>query len=195
METSLLFDAKNKSWTEEGAPILHEPFYNGCIVPLNDEHTKFLLIGGDTATALSTRRTAVYDWTLDEWRAVGDMHEGRRFIGQMCIRHTTPTGREVVIVIGGLQGGSTFLNSTEIYDIEDETWSYGPDLPHGMEGSLVAKTNGGIFLLGGRGLVGGSIQFLRTVLEMDQATLEWSVRSDLELPAVSARAAGITYNE
>ena len=165
------------------------------MLALDDARTKFIYIGGDGPPSSGYRKTVLYDAASNSWRETANLNVGRRFIAKMCFRHKLLDGGDVVIVIGGLIGPVEFLNSTEVYDVKAETWTLGPALPHPMEGSLVAKVDGGIFALGGRGMKDGRASNLGTVLEMDPWTLEWRVRPDLELSRLSARVDGILYNE
>ena len=164
------------------------------MLALDDTRSKFIYIGGDGTPHSGYKKTLLFDAVSNSWRETSNLNVGRRFISQMCFKHKLHSGRDVVIVIGGLTRPMEFLNSTEIYDIETETWTLGPLLPYAMEGSLVAKVDGAIFAIGGRGMLSGSTSNLGSVLEMDSMTLEWKVRPDLELNRRSSRVNGILYN-
>ena len=194
--TSLMFDATSESWISEGSPTLPEAFGTGCVVSLNDAGTKFLLLGGDGNSFGGSRKAYVYDWEKDSWQTLPDMTLRRKFIGNMCFRHTFSNGTSVVIVVGGLRGTTVFHRESEIFELEAGTWRPGPPLPYGVEGSLVTGLGGRYFLLGGRRLnSGGTPEFSTAVLEMDTETLEWRERPDLELGHSIKRVAGIVYNK
>ena len=194
-DTSLLFNPATESWSEHGAPRLQEPFAFGCVVPLNDDHTKFLFVGGEPTSAFGYKKAMIYDWNKDSWRRSSDMTVARRSTTNMCFRHTLANGRNVVIVVGGRFGVTGYINQTEIFDIKLETWTLGPVFPHGIDGGIVVQMDQGTFMLGGRVLIGGLGLLTSKVWEMDHISLEWAERPDLELQKAVGRVDGFIYNQ
>ena len=119
----------------------------------------------------------------------------RKVITNMCFRHTLLNGKNVVIVLGGRIGVTGYINQTEIFDIENETWTLGPSLPFGILGALVIQLDQGTFLLGGRALMGGADLLTNKVWEMDHMSLQWTERPDLELQKAVGRVDGFVYNK
>ena len=59
---------------------------------------------------------------------------------------------------------------------------------------MVVQLEQGTFLLGGRVLIGGSGLLTSKVWQMDQTSLEWAERPDLELQKSVGRVNGFIYN-
>ena len=96
--------------------------------------------------------------------------------------------------MGGRIGVTGYVNQTEVFDIEHETWSPGPIFPYGIEAGMVVQLDQGTFLLGGRLLIGGAGLLTSKVWEMDQMSLVWAERPDLELQSAVGRVDGFIYN-
>ena len=76
------------------------------------------------------------------------MTEARARLGG-CGRVTNPTtGKEEVVVAGGA-GNSGYLSSTEIYNVEDDTWRQGTPLPKTLAGPASLPYEDSFLILGG----------------------------------------------
>ena len=101
--------------------------------------------GGDSGGNLKTSYRYVKQ--DDRWDKKADMTEIRYEPG--CGRVTNPaTGKEEVVVTGG-GGNGGHLSSTEIYNVEDDTWRQGTPLPKALNGPTSLPYEDSFLILGG----------------------------------------------
>ena len=107
-------------------------------VPVVVYDYKLYLFGGYGATSgVNLNTTQRYDPTTDSWTILANMLTA--CWGPAAVLHGN-----FVYVFGGsnASGGTNFVNKTQIYDIANNTWSYGPDMPDGLgHQGLMAATN------------------------------------------------------
>lgn len=84
-----------------------------------------------------------------EWHPIADAHVGRRDAG-------AATFEGKMVVVGGCTGDEDTpydecepLSSVEIYDLETDTWTYGPELAGPRHGAALAFFDSWIVVLGG----------------------------------------------
>ena len=83
----------------------------------------------------------------DRWDQKANMVGARRVHG--CGSVTNPaTGKEEVVVTGG-GGNGGHLSSTEIYNVEDDTWRQGTPLPKALNGPTSLPYEDSFLILGG----------------------------------------------
>ena len=85
-----------------------------------------------------------------------------------------PDGRTLLVVAGGKVSHTVYLASTEILDLETNTWSTGPDLPEAMGyGNTVQYKNTFIIVGGYRKDSDGSEHYSRPIYRFNPENHEW----------------------
>ena len=111
---SELYNDNTGKW--EAGPELPSNAHNrGCLVALNQDESKHLLVPEDILDSYT------YDWEgTQQWEAAGNRAKLRLYF--RCTRVTIAGGtRDVVVVAGGTFGGIP-LKDVEIYNIQSNTW-------------------------------------------------------------------------
>ena len=122
------------------------PFLPGACAVKVDDSTVFLAGGWDADDDGPTTKAFLLDVGTWNWRQLEDMGTRRWYAGCNAV------GREVV-VLGGWNGEK--LGSSEIFDLDSETWSRGPNLPaslggvHGFGSEMVAVAKENTFYVFG----------------------------------------------
>jgi len=115
-----------------------------CGLFLND--TTFMVIGGREFGAM--RSTGVFDetWFYDvpsnTWSSGPVMPIGRSY--HSCILITDCDGNNQVVVVGG-----SYLNRTDIYDVNSGNWTTGNDYPYGIQGAGATHYKDSFIIAGG----------------------------------------------
>ncbi|WP_417492795.1 Kelch repeat-containing protein [Maricaulis sp.] len=91
-------------------------------------------------------------------------------------------------VIGGSMGGELSAR-VDIYDLEADSWTSGPDLPGASTGIAAVVHNRRIHVLGGTGSDGGQRQTLRRHASWEPGEPAWRQEPDLPTPRTAADAA------
>jgi len=112
----------------------------------NVQYNKVISIGGTNGIKVSSK---VHEGKLSrngkyvQWKQLPSMREPRS-------RHAALKLRNVLHVIGGRGGNGMLLKSSEMYNIDDERWMVGPQLPyHLYEMSAISDINERfLFILG-----------------------------------------------
>ena len=81
---------------------------------------KFFVVGGYYRNALSS--VEVYSSETDQFSFVSSMSQARSFFGCNIFNNS-------LVVFGGCFKTSEITDSVEVYDIEKNVWSKGPNLP------------------------------------------------------------------
>lgn len=97
------------------------------------------IFGGETITG---RTGANYVYTDEHFQKIAPMILGRYNHG--CVLF----GKDIYI-IGGSIGPGRHLRSVEIYNIDQNSWRNGPQLPNPLSYVSVVNNNGVLFVLGG----------------------------------------------
>ena len=132
--------------TESGPRLPHEMFFH-CVVKVNETH--FLFAGGRSQSLDETLSDVYFfNWIEQEWTQTTRMRSPRDL--HTCALLQNPTR---VMAIGGIIPEVIDYKTTEIFDVETESWSEGPDLPSGMSnyGAQVIPYLDSFLLVGGCG--------------------------------------------
>lgn len=148
-----LYDEATNSWSTLTARPAGGYLESISALPAN----KFLLSG--------PFGSYIYDGTNDTWTATNPTTARAYHTAEVL-----PDGK--VMLIGGQDGGSVILSSTEIYDPVANSWSAGPSLPIPVGAHTSAAMNSGkIAVLGGQSTSG---QYLAKVYFYDPTTSQWT---------------------
>ena len=91
---------------------------SGCLVILDEKN--LFLAGGTKGSG----RAYIYNKDTNLWREVGSMIEPREYHSCGLVPSNSESGYEV-IVVGGTSGSQEYVESTEIFSIESETFRPG----------------------------------------------------------------------
>ena len=106
----------NPATVREG-PDLPENFYDHCSVLVED---KVFLIGG----LYTQNKLLMIDVRTSAMTYKSELNHGRHF--HACAQITGSNGKKQIVVSGGY--GADKLNSTEIYDLDDDVWQEGKNV-------------------------------------------------------------------
>lgn len=158
--TTEVLDAGSSNF--RGGPGLPEGFSSHCMVAINA--TAVFIAGGLDRTP--TVKAIAFIFHTDDGTVV--------FVDNLSTARASHScgivdGRKVVVT-GGVDAGQLYLDSTEIFDLVDMSWSAGAPLPQPIH-SAAAVPYGNTFLLVGGNT--GDAADLETILEYDDANGAW----------------------
>ena len=122
-DTSYLFGKPEGMSQGPDLPLALE---GACALAINNSQTS--LVGGHDGDSYS-RAAFIYDWTNSEWTEVSSMDQPRRLYTGGCGSFTDPASGDIKMVVIGGQGNNG--TTTEIYNLANDEWCYGPDYPLG----------------------------------------------------------------
>ena len=105
------------------------------------------------------------------WKTVKPMLTQRSEIGAAIIK-----GK--IYVVGGIDAYARTLRSVEIYDIENDEWSYGPPMPQALHHPAVTTDGEKLYVIGG--MVGITFKPVDQAFEFDPVSNRWT-----ELPKLN----------
>lgn len=156
-----------------------EPRYAGSAV-VHDHH--IYLVAGEGPTGRLLR----YDPKVDRWLALAPTDQRREHTGAVVFE-----GK--IVVIGGRYRGYGELNSTEIYDIDNNRWVGGPALKTARGGHAAVVYKGSIRVFGGEVIMTGNKKTLKDSERLENLSGRWQRGRGLPLalhgmPIVSTNA-------
>merc|ERR1711879_1070354 len=122
---------------------------SGCVAKINDSA---LLYSGGASTEIVSY---MYDVERDTWTRMSDLSEYRSNHGCGSIDAQEGSGNREIIAAGGLNSAS---DSVEKYNMKEDTWILGNELPFGLFQSDSVPYGDSFILVGGVhkvGLLGG----------------------------------------
>jgi N-acetylneuraminic acid mutarotase len=90
-------------------------------------------------------------------------------------------------LLGGYPPSRVTSRTVQVYDIANDSWSLGPQLPQPNNHGMAASVNGKIYLIGGQTSDVSELGHVNTVYELDPATGSWSTKA----PMPTARSSGV----
>ena len=119
---SVIISHDGSGWTNTTGPAIPVTLMGTCAVKLNSTH---VFVGsGDNHRSQPLRDAWIYSFADDTWTELPPMQHSRR--NGAC----GLAGRDVV-VFGSYYGGFGW-NSTEVFNLDTHTWSWGQDFPTGL---------------------------------------------------------------
>ena len=115
---------------------------NPCIVSINEN--QFLVMGGKNDMGILAS-VYLYDQSTNVWERKQDMAGARQ--EHAC---TFKEEEKKVIVAGGQGTNSELLSSSEIYDISQNSWETGPNLPIATRGAKMITVDNEVYHIGGQ---------------------------------------------
>ena len=132
------------------------------------------MVGGinDAAT---TEKVFFFDWPHQVWTQVQEMSVPRDLHSCALL-----TGMNAVIAIGGSQQSGDSHSTSEIFDLESESWSMGPALPRGNSifGAQAVPYMGSLLLIGGRREEEDWMLYEEEIYQLDLETMEFVKRPE-----------------
>ncbi|MHB1809692.1 MAG: choice-of-anchor D domain-containing protein, partial [Solirubrobacteraceae bacterium] len=152
--------------------MLAQPRDFGAAAPLADG--RVLIVGGKEASQRAYTTTEIYDPLTQTLTAGPESRQGRIF----PIAASLPGGG--VLVAGGYSGpvgGGLYLDTSEIFDPQSETWFPAAPMSVAREGAAAATLpNGDVLVAGGEGEGTG---YLDSVEGYDPTTNTWSAAASM----------------
>jgi len=162
--------AATGTWTAAGtlpAPAAWYGQHDGAVL-LTGGTDKVLVIGGADGTATAAGKTAVYDATTKTWSAAAALKVPRR------LYTATVLGDGRVLVAGGITGARQFpspgLNTVEIYDPANDTWTTAAPMKHQRWGHSAVLAGGKVLVAGGFAVRSGQSELALTSAELYDPT-------------------------
>ena len=142
-----------------------------CLVRVNQTH--YLMIGGRSDDS-STEKVFFFDWPNQVWTQVQGMSVPRDLHSCALL-----TGINGVIAMGGYET-KAYYSTSEIFDLDTETWSLGPNLPRDsyFSGSQAVPYMGSVLLIGGKQENDGGQLLQKEIHQLDLETMEWVKRPE-----------------
>jgi N-acetylneuraminic acid mutarotase len=95
-----------------------------------------------------------------------------------------------IYLLGGYPFNRVTQRTVQVYDIAQNSWALGPQLPLPNNHGMAASVNGKIYLIGGQTLADdppGTNSYVNTVYELDPAVGTWVTKA----PMPTARSSGV----
>jgi len=124
---------KDGAWT--AGPKLPSTLHDHCQVEVNG---KVIITGGWNHGTIN--QTLVME--VDKWNSVASMKNGRYY-------HACVEFEGEAFVFGGTSTHNSRLASVEIYNLAEDSWRNGPDLPIALAGAQAVVHDDVIYVLGG----------------------------------------------
>lgn len=125
---------------------------------------------------------------LGTWSSAAPMPTSRRGISNMTIELDG-----LIYALGGISQEGQITNSLDIYDIKNDTWASGKDMPLATWRASVAKHQGKLYLIGGfTSLQIFPFEPTNRVFEYDPSTDIWKERAPM--PTKRGSALAMHYN-
>ena len=90
-------------------------------------------------------------------------------------------------LLGGYPPSRLTSRTVQVYDIANDSWSLGPQLPQPNNHGMAASVDGRIYLIGGQTSDVSELGHVNTVYVLDPATGTWTARA----PMPTARSSGV----
>ena len=87
-----------------------------------------------------------------------------------------------IYMMGGYPSSRVTARTVQVYDIANDTWSLGPELPAPNNHGMAASVDGKIYLIGGQTRADdlpGTYSYVDTVYELDPAVGEWVAKATM----------------
>ena len=168
-------------------PVMPYPAYGVCALSINDTHS--FIAGGvnevDGHDYIST--SFIYDWARATWTTLASMNAARELCAGCGVVVNPYTGSREIVVFSGY--GAPAI-STEIYDIDEDSWRGGPDYPENAQMvAAVQDSLGSFYALGGY-LAGTDDTRLDSIYRFDEDTYEF-VLLEQRLPYAAGDIMGL----
>ena len=128
LDTIEKYNLTDNKWTNVDTKLLSKRCCHRAVV----NHKKFFVIGGFNQDYLPS--VEVYSSETDQFSFVSPMSQARVYFGCSIFNNN-------LIVFGGDLDENEITDSVEIYDIEKQAWSKGPNLPLPLTAFGYASTN------------------------------------------------------
>lgn len=122
--------------------------------------------------------------TLGQWTTYAPMPSPK-------INHASVLYNGVVFVFGGSTTGGVASNDTYLYNIASDTWITGIVIPETRNFGTAEVVNGKIYLIGGYSQLAAPFTLNTSVLELDPATSNISIKSNM--PTAVAGCASFVF--
>lgn len=139
-------------------PKLARPVLSHCMVEFMGQ---IFIIGGMSIGFpfnKETNEVYVYDQDNDEFILHSRLNQAR--FGLMCGVVRNAEGQEQIVVAGGSYNVIEIGSEVEFLTADDDSWTFGSDLPYPLKGAASVQGNGTVFLVGGTSDTGSSAQIL-----------------------------------
>ena len=149
-----------------------KPISSGCMSAVDDNTV--VLIGGYFYGFELTSNMWKYDIQNDIWEIMPSMKIARA--QHSCTTVIDPIDESVkIIVAGGTIEGSVGTRSVEIFDMNNQTWIEGPELPFKTSLSQLIQDGigGGALLIGGRAFIDLQPKRLTSIFHLSRDLREW----------------------
>ena len=130
-----------------------------CLVKLNSTH---ILLNGGYYKGQTWASTYIFEWTTKTWTQLGDMETRRR-------GHTCGLVGNNVVVVGGETLGA-YLDSSEVFSLDTNTWSEGPQAPREIKSSQAIQRENTFLIVGGFDFDGAD--YIADIFEVDEKTFK-----------------------